>query len=731
MGVDVRHNIGAFAAGIAFIPDINAGSNATNWTANNITIYRCTGTNTGQEFIYAGYNNQVPQSGFYPPQLIDCVIARNSCDRSGRDSYQPGGCINLRMHDNIGLNWGIDQSKDQESFITVNGGCSGIIYNNIGIGGKMHINLQSGAKPWNIFAGETTPQPLYIVSNYIDNGSYAAGGYAEPFSWYGQTYNGSGTGVYNFHIIHNTIISDKKIFEFYCQPNGFNISGSTFANNIIRRVGASAGDYPEFNIIENGYTLSNILVNNLVRTFGAEGDIMFTNLAAKDVTISSFSSTAYGATSDLTTRLSSITDYFNDLKGYPLIAPSYNPTFGAYSGYEKRALIPAAGDTVPATFTTPVNITSLTQSGGTLGYESNKQGILYYIVSTVDVYPTKTQIRAGQNHLGNPALISGYIIDIGTVTSKIITGGNESTNYYLFCVFVTTNNIEQTSATRVAYTTTADVTAPTLSTFTISDTQRSRVYFNSSETITGTTFSNFTISGKTISNVTINSGQITGHYFTVSTAFNATEVPTIQYSGGNNFKDTSIAQNSLAAFGVTSITNSIVPAVSEVWIAGILQNASITSGRALSTGVGGIETSKYIPANSHGYIEFGYESAMQGGFTDFRIGFTLDATTYTYSAAQLLVNAHFLTSGNTGAYEGNTYRDVQGGLHVTSNLFRFRVNRNTNNIYFEWSTNNRASWNELWNYGPIGAGALRGAISFGVSGKAVPSLKIQADNGLV
>jgi hypothetical protein len=568
MGVDVSHNIGAFAAGIAFIPDIDAGSNSTNWVMENLVVYRCTGTNTGQEFIYMGYNNDAPQSGNAPPKGRNCVIARNSCNNTGRDSYQMGGMVNMRMHDNVGLNWGLDQEKDQENFISCNAGNTGLIYNNIGIGGKMLFNNQSGRTPWDVEDGETSPGEIFIFSNYFDVDTYAPGGYAETHAMYGQTYNGSGAGSFKMHFVHNTIITDKKVYEFYCQPSGFNISGFTFANNIITRVGASAGDWPEFNIVENGYTLTDISVNNLVRAVGSESDVLFTDLPNNDVTISSFSSTAYGATTDLTTRLSSISEYFNDLSGYPMIAPGEDPTFGAYSGYEKRTLVPPTGDTSPATFSTPVTMTSLNQSGGTLGYEASKDGILYYVVSATDNAPSKAQIIAGLDYVNGEPVIEGELDDVGTVIPSVITGGSEATNYYLFCVFVTLNHIEQSAVTRVAFTTTSDVTAPTLSGFNITDGQRSRVNFNSSEVITGTTFSNFTISGKTISSLTINSGQTTGHYFTVSVAFNASDVPTIAYSGSNNFQDIASPPNVLASFGATAIDNNIVPAVEENWVAG-------------------------------------------------------------------------------------------------------------------------------------------------------------------
>jgi hypothetical protein len=69
-------------------------------------------------------------------------------------------------------------------------------------------------------------------------------------------------------------------------------------------------------------------------------------------------------------------------------------------------------------------------------------------------------------------------------------------------------------------------------------------------------------------------------------------------------------------------------------------------------------------------------------------------------------------------------------VQVVGNLFRFRVERAANHIYFEYSINTGATWTTLYDMGAIGAGDLRGALVFGTSGKTFPNLKIQADNGL-
>lgn len=730
-GVNVTHNNNAFAAGIAFIPVATSTYNATNWVAENISVYRCTTTDTGDEGCYLGYNNDDLQGSYRPYKLRNVVIARNTFTDSGRDAIQAGSSCNLFIHDNIVDGWGMSQDVFHESAISYNSGNYGLVYNNNCLNGKMFLNIQSGNCPWDIEAGQTSPQPSYFFSNVFINGTYPGGGATEPFAIYAQTENGSGSGAYNIHLFHNTLIADKKCMEMYYHPSSFNSTGLTFANNIIVKVG-NAGDYAELNFFDSfGIGSTGHLVNNLVREEGAESDILFTNLAGNDVTISSFSSPAYTGASDLDTRLSAISSYLNDHLGYPNKIPSGTPTFGAYSGYEKQEFYTAPADSNPATFTTPVTVTGLNQFGGTLNYNANKIGVLYYIASTLDVQPTISQIRQGKDSTGSPAVFAGTLVDLGTVTPKELTSGSEATNYYLFCVFVTEDNIPQASVTRVPFTTAADTTAPTLSDFRILDANRNRVYFNSSEPITGTTYSSFIVSGKTVTGMTIATGETTGHYFTVNSDFNAMDTPTIQYSGGNNVRDTASTPNSLASFGATSVANNIVPAAAETWVAGSSSNASISSGRASSTGAGGIKTSKYIPASSNGYIQWGFEAASVGAFTDARIGFVLGSTSFTYTPSQLLANSYFLTNTNTDAYQGNTFRDSQGGIQSVSNLYRLTITRSTQNISLLWSTDGGNSWNNLYTFAGIGAGDLYGGICFGVTGKAFPTLTIQADTGLL
>jgi len=96
---------------------------------------------------------------------------------------------------------------------------------------------------------------------------------------------------------------------------------------------------------------------------------------------------------------------------------------------------------------------------------------------------------------------------------------------------------------------------PTLSNFRIEKNQPSRVYFDSSEEITASNTKGFIIGYKTISGINIISGKTTGHYFTVSKAFNFWDNDLIRYDGGSNLQDND--KNELNDFTLQYIQNNI------------------------------------------------------------------------------------------------------------------------------------------------------------------------------
>ena len=76
-------------------------------------------------------------------------------------------------------------------------------------------------------------------------------------------------------------------------------------------------------------------------------------------------------------------------------------------------------------------------------------------------------------------------------------------------------------------------TQPFLDNFRIENNQSSRVYFDSTKDITGLSTDGFTISGKTINGIFTNGNSTSGHYFTVSSAFNFWDNNTIKLENGN------------------------------------------------------------------------------------------------------------------------------------------------------------------------------------------------------
>ena len=77
-------------------------------------------------------------------------------------------------------------------------------------------------------------------------------------------------------------------------------------------------------------------------------------------------------------------------------------------------------------------------------------------------------------------------------------------------------------------------TSSTLSNFRIENSNKNRIYFDVNEPITGSNTNGFTISGKTISGITVIPGQLTGHYFTVSSPFTFWDNNTVRYEGGSD-----------------------------------------------------------------------------------------------------------------------------------------------------------------------------------------------------
>ncbi|MDY7394014.1 T9SS type A sorting domain-containing protein [Aureibaculum sp. 2210JD6-5] len=100
-----------------------------------------------------------------------------------------------------------------------------------------------------------------------------------------------------------------------------------------------------------------------------------------------------------------------------------------------------------------------------------------------------------------------------------------------------------------------DATPPTIFNFRIEASEPNRVYFDSDKIITGSSTNGFTVSNKSISGITINEGQLSNHYFKVSSSFSYWDNNTIRYEGGSDLKDSN--NNSLIEFTLSYIKNNI------------------------------------------------------------------------------------------------------------------------------------------------------------------------------
>lgn len=733
MGINTSHTSSVNAASFSFIPIIDATYQATTVVADNMSVFHCNILDAGEEGIYMGYNSDLPISGRRPLKFRNAIIAWNNIYRSGRDSIQPGSCVNIRVHDNYLEGWGVQADASHESAISWNGGTYGKCYRNYCINGEMFWNIQSGGAPWDILAGQTTPQPTEFYSNVCISGTYTGSPGTEPFAIYIQNSGSETTSSANWpvSIYGNTIKSDKKIAEAYFHASSFVWTGFKMVNNIC--VGTtSGGDYPEINFTGPGTQPTGSTVNNIFKTPANQSDIGFTNYAGNDLTIASLSSIAYTGATDI----SSYTGKYDQI-GVPLSADGY--AHGAYSGYQKKTITPTTGDPNPATFTGALAVGSLTNTGGTITFEANKVGLLYWVVVTNgDTAPSITQIRAGLNAAGTAAIKSGQIIDAGTASSGVISGLTEGTPYDLYAVFVTIDNVPQAVPTKVDFSTTADVTAPVLSAFNIPDANRDRIYFDSSEIITGTTYGGFTIATptKTINGLVINSGQLTGHYFTVSVPFVFGEAPTIAYSGsGSNIQDVATSPNALASFTATAITNNIQPEAAEPVVVNL--NDDITVSGTNSNDFTSTSTSAYvtstqiIPSTSNGYIEFDWDQDTRNA-SAIRIGFIDEADGSPVANDVKLWLALSSANHNIDIYEGGTYKSTYStfGYNQAGTKYRISIDRATQKITAKASSNNWSSSVTLYTSTTNFTGDFRYVFHTTVNGAQAMNNYIQADLGL-
>lgn len=101
---------------------------------------------------------------------------------------------------------------------------------------------------------------------------------------------------------------------------------------------------------------------------------------------------------------------------------------------------------------------------------------------------------------------------------------------------------------------------PIINNFTVLDGTPDRIYFDSTEVIIATNVTGFYVSANTITSVTIAAGLLTGHYFTITSAFNFWDNNLIRYDGGSDFEDSQ--SNAMNPFDLQYIDNTINEPVS-------------------------------------------------------------------------------------------------------------------------------------------------------------------------
>jgi hypothetical protein len=737
LGIDSYHTRAVNAANISMVPTANANTNSENWTDDNSSIFDCGIYNGGDEGIYDGYFQDDDQAGFSPPKGRNHVYARNTIHVCGRDGIQPSGQIGLECHDNdiedVGQN--PEGSEDNHrSFISWNPGTAGYCYNNTGRGGEMFLNIQSGLFPYDVLGGETSPRNSYFFHNYFDTRGYTPAGGAsvlQPVAIYMQSKQDSGAGNLSFIFSHNTfVVEDRPLSECHSHTNSFTLS-IVMVNNIIIQVG-DAGDFDEINLVGGGATPSTTL-NNLKRQYGSTTDLLFTDFDNFDVSLSSFDSVAYAGSPTTITSSHIPTALQNDLLGYPLKTTLYPYTFGAYSGTQKRA-VTAQGDQDAPTFTTPLALTP-TLSGAEIDLNTNKVAcIVWAVTANGGEVPTDDELD-----LGSGFLAAGRIMDTGSAPEDTITGLNGGTAYDFHYLSITENGIV-TRHDKIDFSTSADAVAPTASGWAIADNDRDHITATLSEN--GCVYngnSGWTVSGSH----TVTGGSIVGTLLTltVSPAFDQEDFGesfTISYTESGTPAIEDAAGNDLADFGATAITNNIA---AETWENVIWQNVvnatatgeDLDATSATATAV----STQVIPASYKGFVAFRQSAEARSADFGSVFGLTDSANTAPTRAQILMSRVLQHANLNVDNYEGSTYRDTTSNNQATNtwHIVEFDPADNKTRIYTVVSASfTTAGWTlRRTHTSTVTTNAKRAAWRCEniVNGHGVRDCIIQCDKGLI
>lgn len=706
-------------------PDPTEAINATNYVAKNMVFFNCDIEQSSSESFYLGHFNDVLVGGLAYFKINGLVIARGSISNAGWDAVQIGAAVGVRVHDMVITDWGTKHERNHENAFSWNAGNAGKVFNNRCIGGEMFFNIDSGLYPYSLFDPvETVPRPSYFFSNIFDSGSYSAGTHTEASHVYIQNEQDTGDdGPWNVHFLNNTFIGDKEWGQYFVASNSRTMN-LIAENNIIVRSASATG--PELDMGTGSTAILSPTLNNIVRAVGSEADLLFTDLANDDFTLSSFESVAYGGSpTDIALNYPELAaNNLYDLLGHPLRAPGQDYTFGAYSGFEKRTNDPANADEV--TFPVAFNASLIHEIGFTLGLTASQTGHLYYVVlADAAASPTDQQVIEGLDSSDAAATASG-VIEVATGTDAVV-GLTHNTAYDVHWVYLNDFNIIY-RGTKLDVSTIEDVTAPVMSDFWISSLNRDRLYFTTSEIMTGSTFTGFTFgSGKSASSVTFVSA--TKGYFTMNSAYVTGGSETVTYTTGSDFIDA--ASNALAAFGPVAVDNHITSTAEQDLIEDVSQNASYVGNDVTFTGVnpGGVKSVQGIPAGSDGYIEWQYAGATSN---DAQAGLIDGDTNWLFTFAAIDMLLRFELNTNTGSYALNSFLSpTQGGIQNTN--YFFRVSVSGADLITQYSTNGT-----VWNTLKTVAGGATGKSFYGVLqcnsttvGKQLLNAKMQCDDGLI
>jgi hypothetical protein len=133
------------ASGFRYLADETPTYNRNTTEIHNFKLHNWKVTNSGHEGVYVGFNSDTDTGDGGPPQFYNTRIYHGWIVDSGRDGLQPCNCVeNLLIHD-IRIDSAATLGEPSHaSYVSVNPGNSGHIFNIKGLGGVQAISQQFG-----------------------------------------------------------------------------------------------------------------------------------------------------------------------------------------------------------------------------------------------------------------------------------------------------------------------------------------------------------------------------------------------------------------------------------------------------------------------------------------------------------------------------------------------------------------------------------------------------------